>query len=72
MSAKAAGPSDTSPKKFEVQLKELESIVDRLENDMPPLDEALEVYETGVLIAKDCLERLDKAELKIKNLKLED
>lgn len=68
----SADKPDTTSKKFEAQLKELESIVDRLENDMPALDEALEAYEAGVSIAKSCLERLNQAELRIQTLKLEE
>ena len=68
----AETPDQPTPNTFEAQIKKLESIVDQLENDMPPLDEALSAYEAGVTIAKDCLERLDQAELRIKSLKLED
>lgn len=68
--------SETSPEQagqtFEAQLKTLESIVETLENDMPPLDKALAAYEEGVTIAKDCLARLEEAELRIKSLKLEE
>ncbi len=57
---------------FEDRLKALESIIELLENDMPPLEKALSSYEKGIAIAKECLERLDKAELRIRTLKLED
>jgi len=57
---------------FEERLKELESIVDLLENDMPPLEDALSAYERGMAIARHCMDRLEKAELRIKSLKLED
>lgn len=56
---------------FEARLRQLEAIVEQLENDMPPLKEALASYEEGVTIARDCLEQLDQAELRIRNLKLE-
>lgn len=67
--------SKSSPEQtetFEAQIKALESIVESLEDDMPPLDEALASYEKGVGIAKNCLERLEQAELRIKSLKLEE
>ena len=64
--------SDASTRSFEDQLKALEQIVDTLENEMPPLEEALQSYEAGVDIARDCLARLDKAELRIRELKIED
>ncbi len=64
--------ADQAGHTFEEQLKVLESIVESLEDDMPPLDEALASYEKGVGIAKNCLERLEQAELRIKSLKLEE
>ena len=68
----SASPKSKAGQTFEEQLKALESIVDTLENDMPPLEEALSSYEQGITIARDCLERLEKAELRIKSLKLEE
>jgi len=65
-------PEQSAPETFEARLKVLESIVETLENSMPPLEEALTSYEEGVTIAKECLGRLDKAELRIRTLKLED
>ena len=66
-----ATTSGQSPS-FEEQLKALESIIERLENETPPLDEALESYEKGIKLAKDCMKRLEDAELRIQTLKLED
>ena len=65
-------PDAKAPASFEDQLRELESIVEKLENEMPPLEEALGSYEHGITIAKDCLDRLDKAELRIRELKLDE
>ena len=62
----------SQPKTFEDQLRVLETIVEKLENDMPPLEEALGSYENGIAIAKDCLDRLEKAELRIRELKLDE
>ena len=64
--------SEQNSQSFEDQLKALESIVETLENDMPPLDQALASYEEGITIAKDCLSRLEHAELRVKTLKLEE
>ena len=63
--------SDEQPT-FEDRLRKIESIVEKLETDMPPLAEALASYEEGVTIAKDCLDALEQAELRIKTLKLEE
>lgn len=62
----------TNTETFEDQLRILESIVETLETEMPPLEEALDAYERGMNLAKDCLERLDKAELRIQTLKLDE
>lgn len=47
-------------KKFEDALSELESIVRKLENDIP-LDEAVKAFERGIELSKTCIETL-KAE----------
>ena len=47
-------------KKFEDALKELESIVKKLEGDLP-LDEAIKAFEKGIELSKICIEDL-KAE----------
>ncbi len=47
-------------KKFEEALKELESIVKKLEGDLP-LDEAIKAFEKGIELSKICIEDL-KAE----------
>jgi exodeoxyribonuclease VII small subunit len=56
---------------FEDVLRELESIVETLENDPPPLEAALEAYERGVHLARACMSRLQTAELRIQELGLE-
>jgi exodeoxyribonuclease VII small subunit len=62
-------PSDLS---FEEALDRLEEIVDDLEDDPPGLDEALDAYEEGVGLAKECLARLDQAEQRVSELEIED
>lgn len=47
-------------KKFEESLGELESIVKKLEDEMP-LDEAVKAFERGIKLSKVCIEAL-KAE----------
>ena len=53
---------------FEHSMKRLEEIVDKLESGSVPLDNAMELYEEGVKISKQCLEKLTQAELKLKKL----
>jgi exodeoxyribonuclease VII small subunit len=53
---------------FEHSMKRLEEIVEKLESGSVHLDSAMNLYEEGVKISKQCLERLAQAELKLKKL----
>ena len=53
---------------FEDMLSELEKIVAQLENGEASLEEALELYKKGTLLASKCGELLDNAEKQIKIL----
>lgn len=53
---------------FEGQLKRLEEIVNILEQGEVTLDDAIKMYEEGIHISKQCLEKLSQAELKLKRL----
>ena len=55
-------------KSFEESIKELENIVAVLEKGDCPLDEAVELFEKGVKLSKECHITLDNAEQKIKIL----
>ncbi|EHM10032.1 exodeoxyribonuclease VII, small subunit [Thermanaerovibrio velox DSM 12556] len=50
---------------FTEDLSKLEVIVARLERDDLPLEEALNVYEEGVIIARRCFEFLQDARRRI-------
>jgi exodeoxyribonuclease VII small subunit len=54
--------------RFEDQLARLEEIVDRLEDDAVGLEEALELFEQGMGLAKACRTRLEAVELKVARL----
>ena len=56
---------------FEQALQRLEAFVEKLEDETAGLEEALQAYEEGVLLARFCLERLDTAELRVQELALE-
>jgi exodeoxyribonuclease VII small subunit len=60
--------SKTSTGTFEHSIKRLEKIVETLEEGSVPLEEALKMYEEGVMLSKLCLEKLKHAELKLKTL----
>ena len=51
--------------KFEEALRELETIVSKLENQTAQLDESLELYESGIYLVKKCNKMLNDAEQKV-------
>jgi exodeoxyribonuclease VII small subunit len=53
---------------YEQALAELETIVASLESNKLPLDETMSLYERGQALTKHCVELLDKAELRVKQL----
>lgn len=53
---------------YEQALAELETIVASLESAKLPLDETMSLYERGQALTKHCVELLDKAELRVKQL----
>jgi exodeoxyribonuclease VII small subunit len=66
--AMASSKKETSKKTFEQALARLEKIVNSLEQGEVPLENAIELYEEGIELSKECMETLSKAELKIKKL----
>ena len=56
---------------FESLMARLEELVHNLEHDELGLDQAIRCYEEGSLLAQNCLERLDAAELRVQELSLE-
>lgn len=55
----------SSKKNFEESLKELESIVSKLESGELGLEKSLEQFEIGTKLYKECKEQLNIAEKKI-------
>ena len=56
---------------FEDALKELESIVHRLETGEATLDHSIQLYERGDKLRQRCAERLDQAQAKIEAIRLD-
>ena len=53
---------------FESSLKELESIVGKLEDENTNLEDSVKSFEKGINLVKECQKELQSAELKIKKL----
>ena len=75
MSKKTAASTETTPapaddavSRFEGSMKELETIVARMERGDLPLEESLSLFERGMQLTKECRTSLDRAELRVRNL----
>ncbi len=55
-------------KGFEEALRELEEIVNRLEQGDLPLEEALRLFEEGVKLSRYCHTKLDEAQRRVEIL----
>ncbi|KAF0106552.1 MAG: exodeoxyribonuclease VII small subunit [Chloroflexi bacterium] len=53
---------------YEQAFSELDAIVEAMENEQQPLDEAMKLFERGQMLAQYCAALLDNAELRIKEL----
>lgn len=53
---------------FEEMLKELETISKKLESQDVPLDEAIELFERGLKLSKNCADKLEEAKQKIERI----
>ena len=59
---------DSSQKKFEQSLEELEAIVASLESGELSLEDSLKVFEQGIKLTRDCQAELQEAEQKVQIL----
>ena len=53
---------------FESSLKDLELIVEKLEDENIDLEDSVKSFEEGISLVKECQKQLEEAELKIKKL----
>lgn len=58
---------DESPA-FEDALEELETIVEKMEDGEPTLEESLKLFERGMVLTRRCQKALDDAEQQIRTL----
>lgn len=66
--SKTRSPKPVEELTYEEALAELEGIVQALEGEQSPLDEAMSLFERGQTLVKHCGELLDGAELKVREL----
>lgn len=65
---KEGGSVKKSGDSFESKLEKLEELVAKLESDEIPLEEAINLYERGMTIHKECEKILSDARLRIEKL----
>lgn len=57
---------------YETLYTRLQEVVARLEEGELPLEETLQLYEQGVRLAAECQRLLDAAELRVRQLQLDE
>ncbi len=60
---------DLQKKSFEELIERLEIISSELDNNSIGLEESLKMFEEGISLTKECYLRLNKAEVKVTELK---
>jgi exodeoxyribonuclease VII small subunit len=53
---------------YEQAFQELEAVVNALETEKQPLDQTMQLFERGQILARRCMDLLDKAELRVRQL----
>ena len=66
--APASSSADIADLSFEAALKELETIVDRLEHGDAPLEESIGLYQRGAALKAHCEKRLEAARLRVEQI----
>jgi exodeoxyribonuclease VII small subunit len=66
--AKPSSPKPVEELTYEEAFAELETIVNTLEGEQNPLEDAMSLFERGQTLVKRCSELLDGAELKVRKL----
>ena len=64
----ATTDTNTADERFEDQLERLEAIVSSLEDETVGLEQALELFEDGMKLAKSCRARLEEVEQRVRQL----
>jgi len=64
----ARNPKEESKLDFETAMRDLEELVERLEQGDLPLEESLAAFERGVMLTRSCQTALKEAEQKVEIL----
>ena len=66
--SKTSSPKPVEKLTYEEAFAELEKIVNMLEGEQNPLDDAMSLFERGQALIKRCSELLEGAELKVRQV----
>jgi len=66
--SKSSSPKPVEELSYQEAFAELETIVNALEGEQNPLDEAMSLFERGQVLVQRCGALLDGAELKVRQL----
>jgi len=61
-------PDDIAKMSFEEAMKELETIIDKLDGGDVPLEESITIYEHGAALQKHCEDKLRQAEMRVQKI----
>ena len=61
-------PADIAKMSFEEAMKELETIIDKLDGGDVPLEESITIYERGAALQKHCEGKLHQAEMRVQKI----
>lgn len=66
--SKPASPDSNALPDFEKSLKELESLVERMEQGEQNLEQSLKDFEKGIALTRQCQQALQQAEQRVQQL----
>ena len=66
--AETKTPADIAKMSFEEAMKELETIIDKLDGGDVPLEESITIYERGAALQRHCEDKLRQAEMRVQKI----
>ncbi len=61
-------PADIAKMTFEEAMKELETIIDKLDGGTVALEESITIYERGAALQRHCEDKLRQADLRVQKI----
>ncbi len=64
----AKTPADIKKMSFEQAMRELETIIDKLDGGDVPLEDSITIYERGAALQRHCEGKLKQAEMRVQKI----